>query len=99
PKDAVVLSSPEVGLFLPTFGLTVVYGHPFETLHAAQRLEEVNAFYSGSDCSVVAKEKVGYIFVGPNERRIAASGQMCPITGEKVYETKDGEVAIYAAGQ
>lgn len=96
PPDALVLASPEVGLFLPTRGLRVVYGHPFETLHADARKAQVTAFFEGTDCSVVSAERIQYIFVGPRERRLAGSGSMCQPPGQKVFDISNGEVVIYA---
>jgi hypothetical protein len=99
PRDALVLASPDVGLFLPTYGLRVVYGHPFETLNADERRREVTAFFAGTDCGVIDKEGVQYVFVGPNERLLETGGQMCPIMGKAVFEAQGGEVVIYAVGQ
>ncbi len=46
--DAVVLCEPRLGLFVPAWaGQPVVYGHPFETVNAAQRKAQVEAFFRG----------------------------------------------------
>jgi hypothetical protein len=77
----------------------VVYGHPYETLHPAQRRAEVEAFYNGEDCSVVTDESVDYIIVGPREEALAdpSGGEMCPIDGQPVFTSATGKVAVYDA--
>jgi hypothetical protein len=48
PRDAVVLSSPRLGMFIPAWsGRSVVYGHPFESLRAEQIKPQVEDFLSG----------------------------------------------------
>lgn len=93
---ALVLASPELSLFLPAHGLRVVYGHPFETLDAEARLDAVEAYFNGADCSVIAREGVDYVLVGPRERALQGGGSMCA-PGMLVFESSDGEVAVYAA--
>lgn len=92
---SLVLASPETGLFLPTRGLRVVYGHPFETVNPEAREAAVTAFYTGEDCSVASREGVDYIWVGPRERALGEGGG-CPLPGDPVYESAGGQVAIYA---
>lgn len=94
--DALVLASPGFSLFVPVEGLRVIYAHPFETLHADERRAAVVSFYNGVDCSVVAREGVDYIVVGPRERLLSKSGTICPLPSEEVYRSADGEIAIYA---
>jgi hypothetical protein len=44
--DDVVLAPPDPSLWIPAYTpLRVVYGHPFETVDAEQKLREVEAFY------------------------------------------------------
>lgn len=94
--DSLVLASPNVGALLPVYGVRVVYGHPYETVRADERAEEVLDFYWGTDCSVLATEKVDYVLVGPRERALS-DGDMCPVDGKIVYESTDSpEVVIYA---
>lgn len=96
-RGAVVLASPELSMYLPAYGLRVVYGHPMETIRAEERKQAVAAFYEGTDCTVVQDEPVQYVVVGPRERKLA-QGSMCPVRGEEVYHSPDGgEVVIYAA--
>ncbi len=95
PQKALVLASPEISLFLPTRGLRVVYGHPFETLNAEVRRQAVLDFFSGRDCSVVSREGVDYVLIGPREQTLAAGGVMCPLS-VPVFVSSDGKVAVYA---
>ncbi len=98
PHDPLVLASPELSLFLPTRGLRVVYGHPFETLHAPQRRAEVVDFYTGVDCSVIQKEQVDYVIVGPREMSLSGDAAMCQPPGPAVFTSSDGELTVYAVG-
>ena len=95
PPDAIVLASPDSSLYLPIYGLRVVYGHPFETLHPVDRKQEVTDFFQGVACSVIGREQVRYVFVGPEERRLAGAHTMCPIPGHAVFSSTDNEVVIY----
>lgn len=67
-QDAVILATPEDGLFIPAWsGRKVVYGHPFETVNADPMKIETSSFFSGKMTSDQAKqmvqdENVGYIF-------------------------------------
>lgn len=48
PRDAVVLASASSSAFLPAWtGLRVVYGHPFESIHADERKQLIEKFYQG----------------------------------------------------
>jgi hypothetical protein len=47
-SGAVVLTSTRLGLYVPAWaGQPVVYGHPFETVDAEARKEQVEAFWAG----------------------------------------------------
>ena len=49
PKESIILASEEMGLLIPAHtGRRVVYGHPFETVHAEQRKESVKRFFQGT---------------------------------------------------
>lgn len=53
--EAITLASPRLGMFVPGFGGTrVVYGHPFETIAAEEKLRQVEAFFDGSLSSAEA---------------------------------------------
>ncbi|MBN1427680.1 MAG: hypothetical protein JXB07_04790 [Anaerolineae bacterium] len=94
PGD-LVLASSELSLHLPSRGFRVVYGHPFETLKARDRQKAVENFYSGVNCDVATREKVDYIIVGPRERLVAGDHEMCPITGNQVFQSSKDEIVIY----
>jgi hypothetical protein len=99
--NAVVLCAPQTGLFVPAWaGQPVVYGHPFETVNAEQRREQVEAYWAG-EMSVVAQEsflrenRVGYVLVGPRELgigdwRLENRGwtSVFEVEGVSVYEVR-----------
>jgi hypothetical protein len=61
--DQVVLAAPSPSLWIPAYtALRVVYGHPFETIDAEKKLQEVNGWYEGEDCQgVIRRYNVRYI--------------------------------------
>jgi hypothetical protein len=75
-EDAIILSSPEMGRFIPAYtGRRVVYGHPFETVDAEEQERIVRAFYAGAEnenqmAANMQSIGVDYVFVGPREREI-----------------------------
>ena len=74
PPDAVVLASPEMGLFVPAWsGSRVVYGHPFETVDAERTKSRVEIFFaagtSDADRAAMLSEwNVSFVLAGPRER-------------------------------
>lgn len=95
---ALVLASPESGLWIPAYsGRRVLYGHPFETADAAGERATVSAFFEGSmkpaqRQALLASRGVDYVFWGPRERTLA---RIAPDESwEAVYE--EGGVTIYA---
>lgn len=76
-KDAVILAGPETGLLIPAYtGRRVLYGHPFETVDANAKVQEVKRFYNNPDIidSAGLLGTVNYVFVGPREREISSNG-------------------------
>jgi len=48
PEDSIILASGEMGLLIPGHtGRRVLFGHPFETIHAKQREESVRSVFQG----------------------------------------------------
>jgi hypothetical protein len=72
--DSLVLASPSMGLFIPTYTQDCVFaGHPFETLNQETNEIIVTAMYHGVYSTFAANEYlaskgVDYIFFGPRER-------------------------------
>ena len=72
-ETAVILASPETGMFLPAHtGRRVIYGHPFETINAEEEEKMVTRFYEQylSDTEAidfVNERKIDYIYFGQNE--------------------------------
>jgi len=93
-NEAVVLASPEMGLFIPAYtGRRVYYGHPFETA-SAQRMEElVLNFFTGAEpgSDENAILDADYLFYGSRERRL---GEIDLNAGYKlVFEA--GDLRVY----
>ena len=68
---------PRLGGFIPAFaGQRVVYGHPYETINAKVREQQVKDFYAGTidRAQVLRDETVDYIIVGPRERKLGRTG-------------------------
>ena len=96
PREAVVLASPEMGLFIPAWaGRRVVYGHPFETVDAERTKLRVETFFA-SDTSDAEREamlhewRAAFVFVGPRERAI---GLADPPPGHEVF--RNATVMVY----
>lgn len=92
PPEAVVLAAPSSGLFIPAWaGQRVVYGHEFETIDADTKKVRVEAFFRGTDDTVLHDYGVSYVFVGPRER---ALGNGAPPDNWQIAFASDG-VAVY----
>jgi hypothetical protein len=93
-SDAVVLCSPEMGIFVPAWaGARVVYGHPFETVDAERREAQVLAYFAGEMDSaehdlLLEDARVSFVVVGPRER---ALGDVLP-SGELVFQSEDTSI-------
>lgn len=99
-QDALILSAPETGLFIPAWtGRRVLYGHPFETANAEQErkivldiLEQKTTFPEIQ--AFLKNEKVNYIFFGPREKKIGTMKNLDLF--EVVYHS--GDTIIYKTG-
>ncbi len=95
-RDALVLASPEMGLFIPAWsGRRVVYGHPFETLDAERTKARVEAFFAGGTGDAERQTslrdwRVAFVFVGQRERALGLAG---PLPGREVFH--NATVTIY----
>jgi hypothetical protein len=67
-STSVVMALPKLSLWIPAkTSARVVYGHPFETVYAADKLKKVRDFYSGADCSLTAPGyTITHVIIGPN---------------------------------
>jgi hypothetical protein len=92
----VVVASSEVSIWLPGLaGTRVVYGHPFETLEAAQREQQIVSWYSGaySDCRQLLTEyDVRYVIFGPLEQDLGTPTCLSALREVSRF----GSVALYA---
>ncbi len=74
PNDTVILASPISSMFIPAWtGLRVVYGHPFESIQAEERLQMVENFYQGKlshndQMNFLANQSVDAILWGIREK-------------------------------
>ncbi|TAK11517.1 MAG: hypothetical protein EPO32_11760 [Anaerolineae bacterium] len=93
PAGARLLAGPDTGLFIPAYtDARVYYGHPFESLDAAQREAELLAFYAAPDAAFVHALDVEYLYYGPRE---AALGPLPDLPGLSLLYDELG-VKIYA---
>ncbi len=91
PREPVVMAAPETGLFLPAWaGVRVIYGHPFETLDAAETRSKVEGFFAGTADRTDMLHGVDYIFFGPREKKL---GEADP-GWQPVFRA--GDVTIYS---
>lgn len=93
--SSVILASPLVSAWIPGWtGARVVYGHPYETLYADEKEQQVLGWYSGStDCSTVLDAyNVRYVLYGPEEQLLGQTG--CLTDLRQVAQI--GSVAVYA---
>jgi hypothetical protein len=94
PTD-VVAAAPEMGQFIPVHSAArVLYGHPFETVHAEQQEQLLIDFYAGRTApgDFVQANGVTYVFVGPRERALMPGDLALPWP----VAFAQGDVAIYA---
>jgi hypothetical protein len=72
-EHAVILASPEMGLYIPAYtGRKVWYGHPYETPKALQMENELLAYFSGqkSDFTQNLLDSSDYLLYGKRERSL-----------------------------
>jgi hypothetical protein len=101
PSGALILSGPQTGAFIPAFsGRRVIYGHPFETIHADQEMANVDRFFqaapdawdAGQATKFLAQRNVDYVWVGPRERLL---GGLPPGLSLTPAYSVDGVVLYY----
>jgi len=94
----VVLASTEVGLFVPAYtGLHVVYGHPFETIHADETEEIVSDLYTGflsNDEVSAAIENWDVDWIIFDQNNLSLESQIRSIGWQTVFQ--QGNVAIFS---
>ena len=72
--DSVVLAPLSTSLWIPAYTpARVVYGHPFETVNASVKAQEVADWYAGRGCTkLISKYHVQYVVLGPSEMEASA---------------------------
>jgi hypothetical protein len=91
----VVLASPVVSTWIPGWvDARVVYGHPFETLDAENKLRSVEGWYIGdADCSTIINEyNVRFVLYGPEEAKLGSA----PCLTDLQEVARSGDVSVYA---
>lgn len=97
PENALVLASPEMGLFIPAHtGRRVLYGHPFETVDAEAARKEVEQFFAGNfTLDWMTEQHIQFVFLGARERKF---GSPVVLNGLPVVY-RNNTVVIYAVEQ
>jgi len=97
PSDALILASPEIGLWIPAHtGRRVIYGHLFETVNAEAEEEVVLNFFTGEmdiaeELEFLSSRGVDYVFYGSREQTLGDLDVIGNLTS--VFDS--GEVTLY----
>jgi hypothetical protein len=89
--DALVLSGPEMGLFIPAYtGRRVIYGHPYETVNADAQERAVTEFFAGEIPpqkmeSFLTEQGVDVLFYSDRERALGEI--LLPVSWEVIFES------------
>jgi len=95
PTGSVVLADDLNGLFIPAWaGRQVVYGHPYESIHAAQRKQEVARFFAGEmnlqeSHELLEKYQVNFIYL---DRSLQPQARLDELKYPVIY--RQGEIVI-----
>ncbi len=98
PKNAVILASPDTGNFIPAqTGRRVLYGHPFETVNAAEQKKVVIGLFEGTITAQAGTEllkvkNVSYVLYGPREKLLGMPSFLDQL--KQVFSA--GDVSIYS---
>jgi len=101
PPDGVVVSSPELGAFIPAFtSQRVVVGHWAETVDFAATSLQVQRFYSTASsspalCPELTEWGANYLLVGPRERDIGATDLDASAGSGLIKVAQFNDVEIY----
>jgi hypothetical protein len=83
PDHALILASPETGLFIPAHtGRRVIYGHPYETVNAEAEKQATIQFFREANSNepfvqgFLSERGVDFVFYGPRERLLGSLPQM-----------------------
>ncbi|MBE0697991.1 MAG: hypothetical protein IH586_13795, partial [Anaerolineaceae bacterium] len=101
PMTEVILASPEMSLFIPALsGRRIIYAHPFETVKAAQKEQEVLAFYqqpswSAKKALFLEENQIHYVIYGPRELEFGEN----PDVSHLSLVNQIGSVKIYSFAQ
>jgi hypothetical protein len=94
PANTLVLASPKMGAWIPGFtGRRVIYGHPYETVHAQAEEKAVTDFFTAQtvDEPFLTSRGINYIFYGPREAAINPALDLSALP----VAFKSGSVIVY----
>lgn len=95
PAGSLVLAAPETGQWIPALtGRRVIYGHPYETIHAAEEEAWVLSVFENQgklDVPSLADRGIDFIYYGPREQALNSSLDWSGF--RTVYQS--GTVSIY----
>ncbi|GAB4472226.1 MAG: hypothetical protein Kow0088_06740 [Anaerolineales bacterium] len=104
-SDAVVLASPASGMYIPArTGLRVVYGHPFESIHAQQRMLLIENFYQGKMSPEEQRKfltdfSIKFILWGYREQEIANPEVLNSLKQTFPIAYHSGKITIFRVSQ
>lgn len=91
--DTVILASPRIGMFVPgQTGARSFYGHPFETIAAENKRNQLRAFFAGDLAQTTPPSNL--VFYGPSERALGQPAVLAELAviyeaeGVTIYEFK-----------
>ena len=91
-SDALILASPEMGLFIPAHtGRRVIYGHPYETVRAEEQKKAVEQYFRGERTLDELSNPVDFILFGPREREYGGN----PALEDLNLAFRNDQVVIY----
>jgi hypothetical protein len=95
--DEVVLAGPVHGNQLPAYApARVVWGHPFETVNSAAKLNAVRDFYAGRDpgsaAAFLSSQRVTLVYIGDEERALMPAEDPAWVSGEAAF--RQGSVTV-----
>ena len=98
PDSETILAAPRTSLIIPVYSkLRVVYGHPFETIDADSRLQDIEKILTGKYSIGQLNQynheySVDYIFYGPTEQSYCDAN---PFSALSIIYNQDG-IIIYS---
>jgi hypothetical protein len=107
PADSVVLSTRDSGRILPAYaGVRVYLGHGPETVGAASKERQVEAFFSNGMADderqhLLIEGRIAYVWIGPPEQELRCNDAGCfdPAILDLEEAYQQGDYTIYEVPQ